>query len=66
MHKCTRMHTRTHTRTRARTQACSSALVALHSAVSALRLAQCGAAVAGGANLCLTPDTPAAFQSAGA
>eukprot|EP00983_Pelagomonas_calceolata_P109222 1159537-Pelagomonas_calceolata.AAC.1 len=42
--------------------ACSSALVAIHGASSALRLGQCPSALAGGVNLTLTPDTPAAFQ----
>uniref|UniRef100_A0A7S3QW51 Ketosynthase family 3 (KS3) domain-containing protein n=1 Tax=Dunaliella tertiolecta TaxID=3047 RepID=A0A7S3QW51_DUNTE len=45
--------------------ACSSALVAIHGASSALRLGQCPSALAGGVNLTLTPDTPAAFQAAG-
>jgi acyl transferase domain-containing protein len=45
--------------------ACSSSLVAAHAAASALALGQCGGALVGGANLCLSPDTPAAFAKAG-
>jgi acyl transferase domain-containing protein len=45
--------------------ACSSSLVAAHSAVNALQLDQAAAALAGGVNLTLSPDTPAAFQKAG-
>jgi acyl transferase domain-containing protein len=45
--------------------ACSSSLVAMHGAVNALSLLQCTAAMAGGVNLTLSPDTPAAFQKAG-
>lgn len=45
--------------------ACSSSLVACQGALSALRLGQCGAAVVGGVNLTLLPDTPAMFQRAG-
>jgi acyl transferase domain-containing protein len=45
--------------------ACSSSLVAAHSAVNALQLGQAAAALAGGVNLTLSPDTPAAFQKAG-
>ena len=45
--------------------ACSSALVGLHMAVGALRGGQCGAALAAGVNLMLSPDVPAAFQKAG-
>jgi acyl transferase domain-containing protein len=45
--------------------ACSSSLVAAHAAVNALTLGQAGAALTGGVNLTLSPDTPAAFQKAG-
>lgn len=45
--------------------ACSSSLVAAHAAINGLRLAQCAAAVTGGVNIMLSPDTPAAFQKAG-
>ncbi|GBG00647.1 type I polyketide synthase, partial [Raphidocelis subcapitata] len=45
--------------------ACSSSLVAAHAAASALALGQCGGALVGGANLCLSPDTPAMFNRAG-
>lgn len=46
--------------------ACSSSLVAAHAALAALALGECGAAVAAGGNLCLSPETPAMFQRAGA
>jgi hypothetical protein len=46
--------------------ACSSALVAVHAAVSGLRLAHSQAAAVGGVNLQLIPDTPAIFHKAGA
>jgi acyl transferase domain-containing protein len=39
--------------------------VCLHNARGALLLSQCGAALAAGVNLTLTPDTPASFQRAG-
>lgn len=45
--------------------ACSSSLVTAHAAINGLRLAQCAAAVTGGVNIMLSPDTPAAFQKAG-
>jgi acyl transferase domain-containing protein len=45
--------------------ACSSSLVAAHTAASALRMGQACTALAGGINLMLSPDTPAAFQKAG-
>jgi acyl transferase domain-containing protein len=45
--------------------ACSSSLVAAHAALNALQLEQCAAAVTGGVNIMLSPDTPAAFQKAG-
>jgi hypothetical protein len=45
--------------------ACSSSLVATHAAANALRLQQCATAMAGGANLTLSPDTPAMFSRAG-
>lgn len=45
--------------------ACSSSLVATHAALNALKLSQCVSAVAGGVNVTLSPDTPAAFQQAG-
>lgn len=46
--------------------ACSSALVAVHAAVSGLRLAHSQAAAVGGVNVQLIPDTPANFHKAGA
>ncbi len=45
--------------------ACSSSLVAAHSAAAALTLGSCRAALMAGANLTLSPDTPAAFAKAG-
>jgi 3-oxoacyl-(acyl-carrier-protein) synthase/acyl carrier protein len=45
--------------------ACSSSLVSLHTAANALALRQCGRAVNAGANLMLSPDTPAAFAKSG-
>ncbi|TWT65367.1 type I polyketide synthase [Allorhodopirellula solitaria] len=37
--------------------ACSSGLVALHQAVQSLRSRECDAALAGAANICITPDS---------
>jgi hypothetical protein len=45
--------------------ACSSSLVAAHSAATAMHAMQCRSALVGGANVTLTPDTPAAFTKAG-
>jgi acyl transferase domain-containing protein len=45
--------------------ACSSSLVAAHAALNAVQLDQCAAALTGGVNIMLSPDTPAAFQKAG-
>lgn len=45
--------------------ACSSSLVAAHGAINSLRLDQAAAALTAGANITLSPDTPAAFQKAG-
>ncbi len=45
--------------------ACSSSLVATHAALNAIALGQLSTALVAGANLTLTPDTPAAFQKAG-
>ncbi|MCV7368908.1 polyketide synthase [Mycolicibacterium duvalii] len=44
--------------------ACSSSLVALHQACQALQLGECDLALAGGANVLLTPATMITFSSA--
>ncbi|ULP40954.1 type I polyketide synthase [Mycobacterium lentiflavum] len=44
--------------------ACSSSLVAIHQACQALRLKECDLALAGGANVLLTPATMITFSSA--
>jgi acyl transferase domain-containing protein len=44
--------------------ACSSSLVAIHQACQALRLRECDLALAGGANVLLTPATMITFSSA--
>src|ERR1700754_4742560 len=44
--------------------ACSSPLVAIHQACQALRLGECDLALAGGANVLLTPATMITFSSA--
>lgn len=46
--------------------ACSSALIALHSAIGALRAGEIDVALAGGAYLCLTPEHHIAFSRIGA
>ncbi|MGH3867804.1 MAG: type I polyketide synthase [Pseudonocardiaceae bacterium] len=45
--------------------ACSSALVAVHNAVQALRLGECGLAIAAGVNIVLLPEDGVVFSSAG-
>jgi acyl transferase domain-containing protein/NADPH:quinone reductase-like Zn-dependent oxidoreductase/acyl carrier protein/SAM-dependent methyltransferase len=45
--------------------ACASSLVAICQAVSALRGGECGMAIAGGVNLCITPRRFMAFSHAG-
>lgn len=45
--------------------ACSSALVAIHRAVTAIRSGQCSAALVGGINTLLIPETFASFRKAG-
>ncbi|BBY80875.1 putative polyketide synthase [Mycolicibacterium pulveris] len=44
--------------------ACSSSLVAIHQACQALRMGECDVALAGGANVLLTPATMITFSSA--
>jgi acyl transferase domain-containing protein/NAD(P)-dependent dehydrogenase (short-subunit alcohol dehydrogenase family)/acyl carrier protein len=44
--------------------ACSSALVAVHKAVQALRLDECGLAIAGGVNIVLLPEDSMGYSSA--
>lgn len=44
--------------------ACSSSLVAIHQACQALRLGECDLALAGGANVLLTPATMITFSHA--
>src|SRR5262249_28860431 len=44
--------------------ACSSSLVAVHLAVQALRNRECDAALAGGVNMILSPETKIAFAKA--
>ncbi len=45
--------------------ACSSALVAVHRAVEAIRAGHCEQAIAGGVNLILTPDVYVSFSKSG-
>ena len=45
--------------------ACSSSLVSLHMAFNSLMLGQCSAACNNGVNVMISPETPAAFQTAG-
>lgn len=45
--------------------ACSSALVAVHNAVQALRLGECGLAIAGAVNLVLLPQEGVVYSGAG-
>ncbi|WKD49178.1 SDR family NAD(P)-dependent oxidoreductase [Microbulbifer spongiae] len=45
--------------------ACSSALVAVHRAIEAIRLGHCEQAIAGGVNLLLTPHAYISFSKAG-
>ncbi|WP_168206253.1 non-ribosomal peptide synthetase [Labrenzia sp. PHM005] len=45
--------------------ACSSALVALHRAISAMRAGDCSQAIVGGVNLVLSPETHISFSKAG-
>ena len=44
--------------------ACSSALVAIHQAIASLRCGESDAAIAGGVNMILTPETTIAFSKA--
>ncbi|MDO9264154.1 MAG: beta-ketoacyl synthase N-terminal-like domain-containing protein, partial [Desulfosalsimonadaceae bacterium] len=45
--------------------ACSSSLVAIHQACKSLRAGECDAAIAGGANMILTPQITISFSQAG-
>ncbi len=45
--------------------ACSSSLVAIHQACQSLRAGECDAAIAGGANMILTPQITVSFSQAG-
>lgn len=45
--------------------ACSSSLLALDQALHAIRSGQCDAAIVGGSNLCLKPQTTLQFQKLG-
>ncbi len=45
--------------------ACSSSMVAIHRAVNALRVGQCGLAIAGGVNTILTPTVHVGYAKAG-